>query len=137
VIGGRAAFILAGVIEGSLRNHLSLRALLDETGVSDRDRELVLEAALALREAGEMWRQSFPQSGNAATRGNDGPADSEAMKRTLVSSAEAASILRCSTRRARQLAAAGDIPAERTSRGWRFLHRDVVGLRDLREAQGL
>jgi hypothetical protein len=60
VVGGRAAFVLAGVLEGSLRKRLSLRALLDEIGVSDRDRELVLEAGLVLREADGPWHQSFP-----------------------------------------------------------------------------
>lgn len=130
VIGGRAAFVLSSVLEGSLRNRLQLRALLVEIGVSDRDRELALEGALALREAGELWRQSFPQRGNAATRGNGSLVPSESM----LSVDEAAGIVRLSARRVRQLAAAGDIPAERTPRGWRLAHRDVVGYREAREA---
>ena len=138
VIGGRAAFVLAGILEGSLRGRLSLRALLADIGVGERDQEVALEAEQALREAGDLWRQAFPQSGNAATRGNDGPADFAAVKppRSFLTSTEAAVVSGYTARRLRQLAAAGDVPAERTSNGcWAFAHGDVVGLRDQREAR--
>ena len=132
VLEGRPAFLLSAVLSGHLRNRHSLRSLLAEIGVDESDQAVAIEAALSLTEAGEEWRRSrLPQRGNAETRGNGVSPDSDVM----VTVADAASLLRLCERRVRQLATAGDIPGERTSRGWRFARRDVVGLRDRREAR--
>jgi hypothetical protein len=129
MVGGRAALVLTAVL-----NRRSLKRELEDIGFGEADQAAALEAALALAEAGESWRWSrLPRRGNAETRGNGVSPDSDVM----VTVADAASLLRLSERRVRQLATAGDIPGERTSLGWRFAHRDVAGLRDRRAAAQL
>jgi excisionase family DNA binding protein len=127
MIGGRAALVLTAVL-----NRRSLKRELEDIGFSEGDRAAATEAAIALAEAGESWRRSrLPQSGNAATRGNDLSLALEPM----VTVDEAGVLLGLGSRRVRQLAAAGDIPAERTSRGWGFVRSDVVGFREARERE--
>lgn len=134
-LNGRAAFVLSKVLQGSLRGGLSLKRLLDDIGVSEQDQAAALEVAGALAELGESWRRlRLPQRGNAETRGNDEPLSSEPM--AIIATAEAAALLSLGERQVRNLAAAGDLRAERTPGGpWRFLHTDVVGLRDRRARQ--
>ena len=129
MISGRAAFILAAVLDCHLRNRHSLRSLLAEIGVDESDRAVALEAALNIAEAGEAWH--FRARGNAETRPQ--PEALTLAPMVTIDTAEAAVLLCLGERQVRNLAAAGDLPAERTPGGpWRFLHRDVVGLRERR-----
>ncbi len=131
MIGGEAAFVLAGILAGSLRGRLSLRALLEDIDLDPGRQALALEAQLALASAGESWRAQFPQRGNAATRGNDDGLLWEDDVVTVTVEA-AAALLQRTPRRVRQYAAAGDIPADKTALGWRFRRDDVVGFRAAR-----
>lgn len=131
VIEGKAAFVLAYVLAGSLRNRLTLRELLDDAGLSEAERDAALAAAAALAEAGGQWREAqLPRCGNAATRGSGELAPSGEIDVAMTST-----LLRISARRVRQLAAAGDLPAVRTTRGWRFERSEVVAFRDRRDNQ--
>ena len=134
-INGQAAFVLSRVLAKGLAGRVSLMKLLEASGASESDKQAALEGALMLQSAGIRWRELQPVSagGNAATRGKADGLDSQVM----VTVPEAAVLLQRSRRRVRQLAAAGDIPAERTSSGWLLSHRGVVGFRDRRQAAQL
>jgi hypothetical protein len=118
IIEGRAAFRLSQLLARSLRQGLNVRQIVAEARLSPEEQAAVLCAELALSAAGERWRKS---SGNSATRGNDDALPCEAMSVTA-----AARVIGRSPRRVRQLAAAGDLAAEKTPRGWMLDRREVV-----------
>jgi len=133
IIEGRTALVLSRILAGSLRQRLTLRQLVAEMRLSPADQAAVLAAELALEDVGERWRiASLPQRGNAATGGND-----EGVKEigdrdtvTLINTASAARVAGRSERRIRQLAKAGDLPADKTAHGWMFRREDVIAYRD-------
>jgi hypothetical protein len=129
IIEGRAAFILSQLLARSMRQGLNVRQIVAEARLAPVDQAAVLRAEVALEEAGERWRAAQrKQRGNSVTAGSGDVLPSEAMSVTA-----AAQVIGRSPRRVRQLAAAGDLAAVMTPRGWMLDRRDVVAYRCRRE----
>jgi excisionase family DNA binding protein len=131
IVEGAAALVLAQVLAGSLRDGLTLRQLLTDSGLRVEQIGLALAAEAELRRTGALWRmqQSISASGNAATRPETVLGQSERM-----TTKQAAEFLHLTERRVRQLAAAGDIPSTRIGRGHVFDGVAVLAFADARAA---
>jgi hypothetical protein len=125
IIEGRAAFRLSQLLARSMRQGLNVRQIVAEARLSPEEQAAVLCAELALNSAGERW---WKHSGNSATRGKEDDLPCEAMSVTA-----AARVIGRSPRRVRQLAAAGDLAAEKTPHGWMLDRREVISYRCRRE----
>jgi excisionase family DNA binding protein len=111
LIDGHAALTLAQVLAGSLRDGLSLNAVLADSGLKAEEQAEARAAARALAEAGRRWlvgqqAARSSDSGTAATRRNEG-----VLLSTPMSTKDAAAIIGLSPRRIQQLAARGAIGA--------------------------
>jgi hypothetical protein len=129
IVDGRAALILSHLLARSMRQGLSVRQIVAEARLSPDDQAAALRAELALEDAGQRWRiaQRKP-SGNSETGGNDADLACFSMSVT-----EATQVIGRSPRRVRQLAAAGDLSAVKTPRGWMLDRREVISYRCRRE----
>lgn len=134
LVPGRAALILAAILRGSLRNGLSLNLLLADMGLDPVNQAAAFDAYRALEETGERWRcAQLPQRGNAETGDDEIGVASDSL--IMVDSTEAGTLLGIGPRRVTQLAAAGVLEGTKTAHGWRFPRSEVVGLRELRQAE--
>jgi hypothetical protein len=125
VIDGRAALILASVLDKCLFSGVTLRRALTDMKVSPAFQEAALQAQRELRTTGARWleadeAQRKPDA-RTETNGNAGVILFDAM--TVCAAAQ---LLNRTESRVRQLARAGVLTGSKGPRGWVLDRREVT-----------
>jgi hypothetical protein len=134
LVRGYPAWFLHRVLRGYPGG---LEALLARSGVPQERRRDILQAQLALGQAGALWRLESAASTSGSPEGDESDAalPSEGAMRSLLSAADAASVLGVSDRQVRALALSAHLRGQRDPGGrWWFAPADVHAERERREA---
>lgn len=133
LVRGYPAWFLHRVLRGYPGG---LKALLARSGVPQERRRDILQAQLALGQAGALWRLQNADSTSGSAEGDKGDAGlpSRGDMGSLLSASDAASVLGVSDRQVRALAVSAHLRGRRDSGGrWWFDAADVDAERKRRE----